>query len=169
MISCLNRKDSEIRPDMLTEFNKLEVRIDGESYLSFVPCSLDLYETSEFEQSINNLKTAYDDSLYYILKLQNERENATLEAILLGMRWVLEKEKPLISTFMDSFIIKLSETNSLEERQDYLEKVTEHINKQVTILSEHLAFARSLHANIIALLKETEEWRNSLFINKVWQ
>lgn len=165
LISCL-----KLKPDYeTTNLKKMIVKIDGfHDYLSFEEYSMKALEKSHIKEKIRELKNAYNLAKDFVSKFVNETESSLLDAKMSGALLALDLTKNPLHPFISSFFTGCLNQKTIEEKKKYLTFVIKHIAEREEVLTNHAEFIETLRDQILTILKDTEGYRNALFLSKVW-
>jgi hypothetical protein len=166
LITCLDFHQDVAGDPNLT---KLRFLIDGNTYISFYDKGLELLESNQLAK---NLKKEQDEIVKVMKLLEGAlSEDPTkydLDSIMLGMvrSENLQQNKPsVLSAYLEGYFT----LNDLESKNAYLENLKHFLEKQQIKITNQMKKADDVYSQILTLIKETTDYRNTLFVEKVWK
>ncbi|WP_052046331.1 tetratricopeptide repeat protein [Candidatus Paracaedibacter symbiosus] len=177
LISCLKMNPTAPTPSLEMVANKksiadlyFKLREDLPPYLCLTsPDMVNLLKSAKLHKKLEELYGVYESSitiLQEVSAIAPDQGNISKEikCILLGLKYAKESQYNFLKAFLEPYYAANEESKKRLALQEIIKKLKEHRNT----LQDQRELCKEINSMILGIIKESEAYRNHLFITRIW-
>ncbi|WP_052046326.1 SEL1-like repeat protein [Candidatus Paracaedibacter symbiosus] len=177
LISCLKMNPTAPTPSLEMVASKksiadlyFKLREDLPPYLCLTsPDMVDLLKSAKLHEKLEELYGIYESSITILQEIlisttPQRDTDKKMEGILLGLKYAKESQHHFLKAFLEPYYAANEESEKRLALQEIIKKLKEHRN----ILQDQRELCKEINSMILGIIKESEAYRNHLFITRIW-
>ncbi|WP_198027218.1 hypothetical protein [Candidatus Paracaedibacter symbiosus] len=177
LISCLKMNPTAPTPSLEMVANKksiadlyFKLREDLPPYLCLTsPDMVNLLKSAKLHKKLEELYGVYESSITILQEILISTTpqldtDKKMEGILLGLKYVKESQHNFLKAFLEPYYAANEESEKRLALQEIIKKLKEHHNT----LQDQRELCKEINSMILGIIKESEAYRNHLFITRIW-